>query len=222
MSDPRAASSMRRPADTLRLSMNVLVPILVIANVWAALMWRGGLARAWLERAAARENWDWWYSPKKLTVGVLPFVLFLDLIPVNAVTYQLLGVRPGQAPIDWLITAPMLASIVLWFSVGGWDRPAWLLPPWYRRWKAARTGRGHDASHQISVVCVRSDDGTTQPYVFAQCECDWLSEVITVSGEDFAAALEELLRNARKHSRNIKRTVEFPFGRPATAPHTLR
>jgi len=222
MGDPRAASSMRRPADTLRLSMNVLVPILVIANVWAALMWRGGFARAWLERAAARENWDWWYSPKKLTVGVLPFVLFLDLIPVNAVTYQLLGVRPGQAPIDWLITAPMLASIVLWFSVGGWDRPAWLLPPWYRRWKAARTGRGHDASHQISVVCVRSDDGTTQPYVFAQCECDWLSEVITVSGEDFAAALEELLRNARKHSRNIKRTVEFPFGRPATAPHTLR
>ena len=191
-------------------------------HAWAVLMWRGTILRDRLERAAAKWTWNTpKMSVKPFTVGIVPIVLFFDYIPVSIAIHRAAGIPQGQDPIDLVIAAPSLVTLVLWLIGTGWDTPMWMFPPWYRVWVRRRQAHGSDASHEISVVCAHEKPDGSAPFLYAQCECDWLSTIVSVKDDDYAAALRHVLMDAQGHSRNLKRSIEFPQGRPAAAPATL-
>ena len=198
----------------------IALALLAVLNGWGFLMWRGAFGRDRIARWARLKTWGTRWSLSHFTTAAPSWAVGWDLFAVGYVAQAQLGSN-GRDAIAVATLAPALFVFVLAFAVGGWDRPRWALPPWFRRWKAARDERGHDASHQVSVVCTHETDATAAPYVFAQCECDWLSDVVPVSDGDYVSAIRSVVADARKHTANLKREIEFPLEHPFGAPDTL-
>jgi hypothetical protein len=199
-------------------SQLVAFGLLAALNLWAILMWRGQVARKWIEKQAGRETWGVWSSPSYLTTAAPSWAVGWDLLAASIPTGRWLNVG-GRDIGSFLIVIPALVFFGLAFLVGAWDRPRWALPPWYRDWKRRRDARGHDANHEVEIIC--ADDDKFDPYAYALCSCEWMSDVVPVRNDDFARAIAAATAAARQHSRTVQSAVIFPLRRPTGAPEYI-
>lgn len=204
-----------RPS-VLILSLGLLLAV----NVWGVLMWRGSIGRQRITDQASRESWGTNLSPSYLTTSAPAWAIGWDLLLISSLVAPALG-SDGRDTVAALTIGPAIVAWGIGFAVAGWDRPRWALPPWYREWKAMHNARGHDANHPVSVVCVQPEDRSYEPYVFAQCACDWMTATHAVADDDFAGAIRATIRESEQHSRNLRPAIEFPLERPTRAPREL-
>ena len=180
---------------------------LLLLNLWGLAMWRGAVARQWIEIQSARRRLTSWptlgYPISGLTTAAPWFALTLDLLFAMLLVDWLVGRGLREEPVDYAAIVVVIAALGLWWSVAYFERPRWALPPWYRRWRLNPTVSVDDTVHDVTITYATDERASFKPYVVALCKCGWVGD-IHGTHLDRATQEERARDDALKHTSNVR------------------